>query len=290
MLNTKKIEGISVKWIGIILMAIVAIAFIIPAQTVAAQVVGIQMVSVSGAVYSGALPIAGAKVQLFSWDGSSMGQAIKTATTSDGTVNPKGYFQLNNVPYDSTKAFNYVVMASKDDATAYAMVHVVPAANAGQKAIAEPVYLDFGMDSWVSDVTGMVQSGNIDPMVPVQGAQVTLYSIDKATNQTFKVEGGFANPATTDQLGHYEFKDLPYGFYKIDVVKDNKGVSTPFTVYQQETHVNSIITSLILKVTPTPKPGQSSGSGLPFGIPGFEAFAMLAAFAGAAYFVSRRKN
>ncbi len=278
------------KWTGIILTAIVAIAFIIPAQTVAAQVVGVQTVTVSGAVYSGALAISGAKVQLLSWDGSSMGQAIKTATTSDGTVNPKGYFQFNNVPYSSTKGFSYVIMASKDDMTAYAMVHVVPATTAGQKAIAEPVYLDFGMDSWVSDVTGMVQSGNIDPMVPVQGAQVTLYSIDQSTNQTFKVEGSFANPTTTDQLGHYEFKDLPYGFYKVDVMKDNKGTSTTFTVYQQETHVNSIITSLIVKVTPTPKPGQNTGGWLPFGISGFEAFAMLAAFAGAAYFVSRRKN
>ena len=76
------------KWIGIILMAIIAIAFIIP-QTVAAQVVGTQLVTVSGAVDSGALPISGAKVQLLTWDGKNMGQAIKTATTSDGQCEPQ---------------------------------------------------------------------------------------------------------------------------------------------------------------------------------------------------------
>ena len=253
-----KTEGISVKWIGIILMAIVAIAFIIP-QTVAAQVVGIQTVTVSGAVYSGALPISGAKVSLLTWDGKTMGQAIKTATTSDGSVNPKGYFQFNNVPFDSNKTFNYVIEATKDDATAFAMVHVVAAEAIGQKAIAEPVYLDFGMDSWVSDVTGTVQSANIEPLGLVQGATVTLYTVDQTTNQTAKVEGSFSNPTTTDARGGYEFKDLPYGFYKVDVVKNNYIQSTTFTVYQQETHVNTIISGLIMQITPTPKPGQKLG-------------------------------
>ena len=278
------------KWIGIILMAIIAIAFIIP-QTVAAQVVGIQTVTVSGGVYSGALPISGAKVQLLTWDGKTMGQSIKTATTSDGSVNPKGYFQFNNVPFDTNKSFNYVIEASKDDATAFAMVHVVPIEEAGQKAIAEPVYLDFGMDSWVSDVTGTVQSANIKPLGLVQGATVTLYVIDQTTNKTAKVEGAaFANPTTTNELGAYEFKDLPYGFYKVDVVKNNYIQSTTFTVYQQETHVNTIISGLIMQITATARPGEKPGSGLPFGIPGFEAAAMLVAFVGAAYFVSRRKN
>jgi PGF-CTERM protein len=285
-----KTEGISVKWIGIILMAIVAIAFIIPQTVAAQQVVGIQTVTVSGAVYSGALPISGAKVQLLTWDGTTMGQAIKTATTSDGSVNPKGYFQFNNVPFDANKSFNYVIEASKDDATAFAMVHVVAAEAAGQKAISEPVYLDFGMDSWVSDVTGTVQSANIKPLGLVQGATVTLYVVDQTTNQSSKVEGSFSNPATTNELGAYEFNDLPYGFYKVDVVKNNYIQSTYFTVYQQETHVNTIISGLIMQITPTPAPGQSSGSGLPFGIPGFGVAAMLVAFVGAAYFVSRRKN
>jgi PGF-CTERM protein len=284
-----KTEGISVKWIGIILMAIVAIAFIIP-QTVAAQVVGIQTVTVSGAVYSGALPISGAKVSLLTWDGKTMGQAIKTGTTSDGSVNPKGYFQFNNVPFDTNKSFNYVIEAEKDDATAFAMVHVVAVEAAGQKAIAEPIYLDFGMDSWVSDLTGTVQSANIEPLGLVQGATVTLYAVDPSTGQTAKVEGSFTNPATTDARGGYEFTNLPYGFYKVDVVKNNYIESTTFTVFQQETHVNTIISGLIMQITPTPIPGQKPSSGLPFGIPGFGVAAMLIAFVGAAYFVSRRKN
>ena len=94
-------------------------------------------------------------------------------------MNPKGYFQFNNVPFDTNKLFNYVIEASKDDAIAFAMVHVVAAESAGQKAISEPVYLDFGMDSWVSDVTGTVQSANIKPLGLVQGATVTLYVIDR---------------------------------------------------------------------------------------------------------------
>lgn len=279
------IEGISVKWINIILMAIVAIAFIIPAQGVAAQVVGVQTVTITGAVYSGALPMSGAKVQLMTWDGKSMGVPLKTTTTSDGSVNPKGYFQFKGVPYDASKPFNYVVMASKDDATAYAMVHIVAPVKAGQQPLAEPIFLDFDMDSWVSDVVGTVQSGNIVPVVPVQGAQVTLYSVDQTTNQTTKVEG-ITNPVSTDELGHFRFPGLMYGFYKVDVVKDNKGSSQAFTVYQQETNVNVIIRDLILTVKPSTKPGNQTGGWLP--IPGFEALAMLVAFAGAAFVVSRR--
>ncbi|HEY3422802.1 MAG TPA: hypothetical protein VGK13_06545, partial [Methanocellaceae archaeon] len=170
--------------------------------------------------------------------------------------------------------------------------HVVAAEDVGQKAIAEPIFLDFGMDSWVSDVTGTVQSGNIKPVAGlVQGATVTLYAIDPTTNQAAKVAGSFANPATTDARGGYEFKDLPYGSYKVDVNKDNYIASSTFTVFQQETHVNTIISGLIMQITPTPKPGQpTGGSSLPFGIPGFGAAAMLVAFVGAAYFVSRRKN
>ena len=135
------------------------------------------------------------------------------------------------------------------------MVHVVAPEALGQKAIAEPIYLDFGMDSWVSDVTGTVQSANIEPLGLVQGATVTLYAIDTTTGQTAKVEGAFSNPATTDAKGGYEFKDLPYGTYKVDVVKNNYIQSSTFTVYQQETHVNTIISGLIMQITPTPSPG-----------------------------------
>ncbi len=277
------------KRIGFVLLALLAIAFLAPA----CMAQSMQTVNINGYVYSGALPIDGAKVQIYTWDGKNMGNAPqKTVTTSDGSNGIVGSFLLKNVPYDSSKTFNYVVKAEKDDRTAYALVHIVPPEKAGEAPKAEPIVLDLAMDSWVTDLTGTVQSGNLlANAIGVQGANVTLYERNQTTGEPLPT---VKTSATTNTLGKFEVKDLGYGLYQAVVTATVNGKSyiekVNFTVYQQETNVNVIMSGVILS-TPTPtataKPSGSAGGGF-FGLPGFEAVLALAALSGAALYLKKR--
>ncbi len=281
------------KRIGFILMAIVAIAFLTPALSTA-QSTGIQTVSINGYVYSGALPVDGAKIQVYSWDGKNMGNApLKTVTTSDGSNGITGSYVLNNVPYDPDKTFQYVIMASKDDRTAYALVHIVPPEAAGEYPKAEPIFMDLAMDSWVTDLTGTVQSGNLlANAIGVQGANVSIYSRDESTGAISPV---VTATSTTDMNGKFEITQLPYGLYQAVVTaavnNGNYMEKVNFTVYQQETHINVIMTDVLLATpTPTPLPTKAGGNstGGFFGIPGFEAILALAAIGGTALFLRKK--
>jgi PGF-CTERM protein len=277
-----------VKRIGLILLAIVAIAFIMPA---AMAQTSSQFVNINGYVYSGALPMGGAKVQIYSWDGKNMGNApLKTVTSNDASTGT-GSFSFKNVPYDSSKTFNYVVRAEKDDQIAFALVHIVPAEKSGETPKVEPIVMDFAMDSWVTDLTGTVQSGNLlANAIGVPGANVTIYERNQTDGSLLTT---IAATAVTDINGKFEVKNLPYGLYQAVIlakVSNNNYVEkVNFTVYQQETHINAIMSQILLATpTPTATPKPSGSGGGFFGIPGFEVVLALAALSGTALFLRKR--
>jgi len=281
----KNVEGICVKRIGFVLMAILAIAFIMPAGMAQSM----QTVNINGYVYSGALPMDGAKVQIYSWDGKNMGNApLKTVTTSDGSSGIKGSFLFKNVPYDSSKSFNYVVKAEKDDKTAYSLVYVVPPEKAGETPKVEAIFMDLSMDSWMTDLTGTVHSGNLlANAIGVPNANVTIYERNQTSGELLPAKV----TTVTDPLGKLHVKDLPYGMYQVEVkaLVNNKNYleKVNFSVYQQETNINVIMSGITYATpTPTPIPGPSGKGGS--GLPGFEAILALAALTGTAIFLRKR--
>ena len=286
----KNAEGILVKRIGLIIvamMAIMAIAFLTPA----CMAQSVQTVNINGYVYSGALPMGGVKVQIFSWDGKNMGNApLKTVTTNDG-AHGTGSFSFNNVPYDSSKTFNYVVEAESQDRNAFALVHIVPPASSTEAPKVEPIVMDLAMDSWVTDLTGTVQSGNLlANAIGVQNANITIYARNESDGSV--LPGAKAN-AVTDSNGKFEIQNLPYGLYEAvvtaNVNNNNYQEKVDFTAYQQETHINAIMSQILLSTpTPTPVPNKPGGNGGLFGIPGFEAVLALVALSGAALVLRKR--
>ncbi|AFC99596.1 hypothetical protein Mtc_0835 [Methanocella conradii HZ254] len=280
----KNVEGICVKRIGFILMAIMLIALMAPAcMAQSAQTV----VNVKGYVYKGALPVDGAKVQIYSWDGEKMGTSPMSTTVSATIDGLSGAFEFKNVPYDPSKTFNWVVQAEKDGAQAHAMVYIVPPQQAGEAPKAEPIVLDLGMWDWKTDLRGMVQSGNLATnALPISDATVKIYARDaNGTVGTTPVA-----TAITDASGQFDIPNvLGYGQYQaVAITKDNHVARTNFTAYQQETHVNLVMTDIILATpTPTAKPGGSTSGGF-FGLPGFEAVLALAALSGTSLFLRRR--
>lgn len=276
------------KRIGLtITLAVVAIALLVPACTSQSLTV----VNVNGYIYSGALPMGGVKLTLYSWDGANMGTTpLKTTTSSEGSTGT-GSFSFKNVPYESSKTFNYVVKAEKDGRTAYALVHILPATSSTESPKAESIVMDFAMDSWVTDLTGTVQSGNLlANAIGVPSANITIYARNQSDGTVLP---GIKATAVTDANGKFEIKDLPYGLYQAVVtakVNNNNYIEkVDFTVYQQETHINAIMSQVMLS-TPTPTPTANnggSGGGL-FGIPGFEAVLALVALSGAAICLGKR--
>ncbi len=279
----KTAEGICVKRIGFILMAITLIALMAPACMAQSS----QTVTVKGTVYNGALPVDGAKVQIYSWDGEKMGTSPMSTTVTAPINGVSGSFEFKNVPYDPSKTFNWVVQAEKDGVQAHAMVYIVPPQQAGDEPKVEPIVLDLRMWDWKTDLTGMVQSGNLAiNALPIKDATVKIYAIDaNGTVGTTPLA-----IASTDASGQFHIANiLGYGRYQaVAVTKDNHVAITNFTAYQQETHINLVMTDVILATpTPTAKPGQGTSGGL-FGLPGFEAALALIAISGAALLIRRR--
>jgi PGF-CTERM protein len=279
-----------VKRIGLILLAILVIALLLPALGTAQSA---QTVTVTGTVYTGALPVNGAKVQIYSWDGTSMGTAPQSTTYTQVINGVAGSFEFDNVPYDPSKTFNWVVQAQNDMGAAHAMVYVLPSDATHPLPAVQPIILDLKMWDWKTDLTGMVQSGNMAQQgIAIPNANVSIYTRD--SNGTI----GQTPVATTmtGSDGQFDIKNiLDYGQYQAvvnAVINNNHYVNKiNFTAYQQQTPILATMTQIILATpTPTPTPSANkpgSGGGL-FGIPGFEAILALAAIGGAAL-VLRRK-
>ncbi len=273
------------KRIGFILLAMIAIAFLAPASMAQST----QTVNFKGYVYSGALPVDGAQVQIYTWDGQHMGTS-PMATTSSGSIGGvAGAFEFKNVPYDPSKTFNWVVGANKGGSQAHAMVYILPPGSAGQMPKVEPIILDLNMWDWKTDLTGMVQSGNLaENALPIAGTSISIYPVDNGTIGTTAVA-----TATSDGSGQFEIQNvLNYGQYQaVGITKDNHVAKTNFTAYKQETHINLVMTDIILAtVNPTARPTKNAGgSGGFFGLPGFEAVLALIALSGAALLVIRKR-
>ena|GEM_PF-4332552 len=277
------------KRIGLILMAILVIALLLPALGTAQSA---QTVTVTGTVYTGALPVNGAKVQIYSWDGKSMGTAPMATTYTQVINGVAGSFEFDNVPYDPSKTFNWVVQAQNDVGAAHAMVYILPSDADHPLPAVQPLILDLKMWDWKTDLTGMVQSGNMAQQgIGIPNANVSIYARD--SNGTI----GQTPVATamTGSDGQFDIKNvLDYGQYQAvvnAVVNNNHYVDKKnFTAYQQQTPFLSTMTQIILATpTPTPLPtAKPSGSGGFFGIPGFEAILALAAIGGAALFLRRK--
>lgn len=277
------------KRIGFILLAIMAIAFLVPALSMAQST---QTVDITGNVYNGAIAVNGVKVQIYNWDGKNMGTS-PDATTMTQTINGRqGSFEFKSVPYDSSKTYQYVIQAQSDLGTAHALVYILPPDNAHPAPeVLEPINLDMKMWDWKTDLTGMVQTGNMgQDAVPIPGATVTIYSRDNGTVGTTPLA-----TATTDSTGQFEIKNvLSYGQYEAAVaavVNNNHYSDTvDFTAYQQETNILSTMTHVIIVTatpTTTPSGGSNGGNGF-MGMPGFEVVLALVALGGVALYMRKK--
>jgi 5-hydroxyisourate hydrolase-like protein (transthyretin family) len=288
-----------VKRIGFVLIAIVAMALLVPALGTA-QSTSTMTVDVTGNVYSGALPVNGATVQIYSWNGQSMGTSPLATTYSKTINNIDGSFDFQGVPYDPSQAqpFEYVIMAQNNGAQAHAMVYVIAPENANETYDVQHVNLDLAMWDWKTDLTGIVQSGNLNQDASgIPNAQINIYPVD----QNGTVGQTAVASTTTDSNGQFEIKNvLNYGQYQAVITATYNGnnyISKPnFTAYEQEYLLNVPMTGINIapKATPTPNAGKSGSSGNTkssgfFGIPGFESILALVAIGGAAALMIRKR-
>jgi flagellar hook assembly protein FlgD len=285
-----------VKRIGFVLIAIVAMALLVPAMGTAQNTIPLD---ITGNVYKGALPVDGATVQIYSWNGQSMGSS-PLATTYSGLVNNvDGSFEFASVPYDPTQAnpFEYVIVAQNNGAQAHAMVYVLAPENANESYEVEHVNLDLSMWDWKTDLTGIVQSGNLNPDGSgIANANIEIYPMD----QNGTVSQTAAASTTTGSNGQFEIQSiLNYGQYQAVVTASYNGgnyiTKANFTAYEQETLLDIPMTGLSIKASPTATPPAHSGSngGVAksgfFGLPGFESILGLIAIAGVAALLIRKR-
>jgi len=282
-----------VKRIGFVLIAIVAMALFVPALGTAQTV----MLDVTGTVYNGALPVNGATVQIYSWNGQVMGTS-PLATTYTKTINGvDGSFEFDSVPYYPSEAqpFEYAIEAQNNGAQSHAMAYVLAPENANESYEVEPLIMDLSMWDWTTDLTGIVQSGNLNADASgVANANVAIYPVD----QNGTVGQTAAATATSDSSGQFEIKNaLKYGDYEAVITAPYNGATYTkdlnFTIYEQETHLNIPMTGLTIKasptVTPSPPHNGNTAKGGFLGMPGFESLLGLVAIAGAAALLIRKR-
>jgi PGF-CTERM motif len=283
-----------VKRIGFVLIAIVAMALFVPALGMAQSSV---LLDVTGTVYNGALPVNGATVQIYSWNGQVMGTS-PLATTYTKTINGvDGSFEFDSVPYYPSQAqpFEYAIEAQNNGAQAHAMAYVLAPENANETYEVEPIIMDLSMWDWTTDLTGIVQSGNLNPDASgVANANVAIYQLD----QNGTAQQTAAASATTGSSGQFEIRNaLKYGDYEAVVTATYNGNTytkdANFTVYEQETHLNIPMTGLTIKASPTATPpaphsGSTTEGGF-LGMPGFESLLALVAIGGAAALLIRKR-
>lgn len=283
-----------VKRIGFVLIAIMAMALVVPALGTAQS--AMVPLTVTGYVYNGALPVNGATVQIYSWNGQVMGTSPLATTYTNTNNGIGGYFEFDSVPYYPSQAqpFEYVIEAQNNGAQAHAMIDVVAPENANESYDVQPLILDLSMWDWTTDLTGIVQSGNLNPDASgIPNANIQIYQVD--ANGT--VSHTATASTTTGSTGQFQIENaLKYGDYQAVVTAaydGNNYINTAnFTVYEQDTQLNIPMTGISIKASPTPTPpaphSGSTKTGGFLGMPGFESLLALAAIGGAALLIRKR--
>jgi hypothetical protein len=262
------------------ILSALIMAVLMPSQCVADMP---KSVNIQGYVYYMGTPADNARVYLLNWDGSRPGDLVSSTSTSDGSINPKGFFKFTSVLYDPAKPFNYCIKADREGDAAYVLVYIIDPYS--PNPIVAPIKIDVATESWRGDLSGNVQ--NMD-MYTVPAAKVTLYERDPVNNTTKKLTTIY-NPITASDNGDFVFKSMPYGFYRIEAEKNGKMGTEDVVVYKQEVNRIIILNKAVPCPTPTPKPGINlTGGGGIFGIPGFEMVFALAAFLGVAFYLRKK--